>query len=125
MARFAAFFGVGGRNDRDGDSSPLVLLATALLAPIAAMLIQAAISRQREFAADRGGADLTGNPRGLAQALQRIDAAARRVPLDANPATAHLFIMKPFSGAGLMSLFSTHPPTDARIRALLGDHAIV
>ncbi|HVT49338.1 MAG TPA: zinc metalloprotease HtpX [Vicinamibacterales bacterium] len=125
MARFAAFFGVGGRNDRDGDSSPLVLLATALLAPIAAMLIQAAISRQREFAADRGGADLTGNPRGLAQALQRIDTAARRVPLDANPATAHLFIMKPFSGAGLMSLFSTHPPTEARIRALLGDHAIV
>jgi heat shock protein HtpX len=125
MARFAAFFGMGGRGDRNGDSSPLVLLATALLAPIAAMLIQAAISRQREFAADRGGADLTGNPRGLAQALQRIDAGARRVPLDANPATAHLFIMKPFSGAGLMSLFSTHPPTEARIRALLGDHDIV
>jgi heat shock protein HtpX len=123
MARFAAFFGVGGRSDRD--SSPLVLLATALLAPIAAMLVQAAISRQREFAADRGGADLTGNPQGLARALQRIDAGARRMPLDANPATAHLFIMKPFSGAGLMSLFSTHPPTEARIRALLGDRTIV
>lgn len=120
MARFAAFFGIGSsRDDRDGDS-PLVLLAMALLAPLAAMLIQAAISRQREFAADRSGAELAGSPAGLAQALRRIDAVSKQVPLNANPATAHLFIVKPFSRGGLMSLFSTHPPTEARIEALLG-----
>jgi heat shock protein HtpX len=117
MARFAAFFG-GSRDDRDG-GNPLALLATAMLAPIAAMLIQAAISRQREFAADRRGAAIVGTPIGLAQALRRIDAAARQVPLDANPATAHMFIMNPFSGGGLLSLFSTHPPTEARVQALL------
>ena len=81
--------------------------------------IQAAISRSREFAADAGGARIAGNPYGLADALRKIDAYSKRVPLDANPATAHMFIVKPFSGAGLMSLFSTHPPTEARIRALL------
>ena len=118
LARFAAFFGVG-RDDRDGPS-PVALLATALLAPIAAMLIQMAISRQREYAADRSGADLVGSPDGLASALRKIDAVVKRVPMDANPATAHLFIMKPFSTEGLLSLFSSHPPTDARIRALMG-----
>jgi heat shock protein HtpX len=117
MARFGAMF-AGGRDSRDG-ANPIALLATALLAPIAAMLIQAAISRQREFAADRRGAAIAGTPLGLAQALRRIDAAARRVPLDANPATAHMFIMKPFSAGGLLSLFSTHPPTEARVQALL------
>jgi heat shock protein HtpX len=121
MARFAAIFG-GGRGD-DRGPNPIVLLVTALLAPFAAMLIQAAISRQREFAADRVGAEIADSPMGLAQALRRIDAAARQVPLDANPATAHMFIVKPFSGAGLMSLFSTHPPTEARIKALLGPSA--
>lgn len=123
FARFAAFFGVG-RSDRDDGPSPLVLLATALFAPIAAMLIQMAISRQREYAADRSGAALVGSPDGLASALRRIDAGVRRLPMDANPATAHLFIMKPFSTEGLMSLFSSHPPTDARIHALLGMHEI-
>ena len=118
MARFAAFF--GGSRDERGGGSPLALLATALIAPIAAMLIQAAISRQREFAADRRGAEITGSPLGLAQALRRIDAAARQVPMDANPATAHMFIMKPFSGGGMLALFSTHPPTEARVQALLG-----
>lgn len=118
LARFAAFFGVG-RDDRDGPG-PVALLATALVAPLAAMVIQMAISRQREFAADRSGADLVGSPDGLASALRKIEAAVRLVPMDANPATAHLFIMKPFSTAGLLSLFSSHPPTDARIRALLG-----
>ena len=117
MARFAAFF-TGGRDSREG-GNPIALLATALLAPIAAMLIQAAISRQREFAADRRGAEIVGSPLGLAQALRRIDATSRRVPLDANPATAHMFIMSPFSGGGLLSLFSTHPSTDARIQKLL------
>src|SRR5262245_3561248 len=119
MARFAAIFG-GGRDDREGPS-PVAMLVTALVAPLAAMLIQAAISRQREFAADRRGAEIVGTPIGLAQALRRIDAAAKQIPLDANPATAHMFIMKPFSLGGMMSLFSTHPPTEARIEALLGN----
>src|SRR6185436_2354713 len=118
MARFAAFFGGSSRDDREG-GSPLVLLVTAILAPFAAMLIQAAISRQREFAADRRGAEIVGTPIGLAQALRRIESAAKQIPLDANPATAHMFIMKPFSAGGLLSLFSTHPPTEARIRALM------
>ena len=117
MARFAAIF--GGRGDSREGGNPIALLATVILAPVAAMLIQAAISRQREFAADRRGAEIVGSPLGLAQALRRIDAVARRVPLDANPATAHMFIMKPFSGGGLLALFSTHPPTEARVQALL------
>lgn len=121
MAQFAAIFGgFGGRDDRDG--GPLALLATIIVGPLAAMLIQAAISRSREFAADRGAAEIVGSPYGLADALRKIDAGARRRPLDANPATAHLFIMKPFSGRGVLSLFSTHPPTEQRIRALLGTH---
>ena len=119
MLRFAAFFGGGSRDDRDGGSNPIALLALAILAPMAAMLIQAAISRQREFAADRGGAGIAGTPSGLASALRKIDAAAQRVPLAANPATAHMFIMKPFTGGGLMSLFSTHPSTEARVQALM------
>jgi heat shock protein HtpX len=118
MAMYAGFF-YGGRDDRNGASNPIALLAMMILAPMAALLIQSAISRSREFAADAGGARIAGTPYGLADALRKIDAASRRVPLDANPATAHMFIMKPFSGRGLMSLFSTHPPTDARIRALL------
>ena len=121
-ARWAMMFGgFGGRDDgRDRGNNPIALLATIILAPIAAMLIQMAISRSREYAADAGGAQITGNPYGLADALRKIDAASKRVPLDANPATAHMFIVKPFSGAGLASLFSSHPPTEDRIRALLG-----
>jgi heat shock protein HtpX len=120
MAQYAAMFGgFGSRDDRDG-VNPAVLLVTAICAPFAAMLIQAAISRQREFSADRGGAEIAGSPMGLAQALRRIDAASRQIPMDANPATAHMFIMKPFSTRGLMGLFSTHPPTEARVQALLG-----
>jgi heat shock protein HtpX len=120
MAHFAAMFGgYGGRDDRNG-TNPIALLATMIFAPFAAMLIQMAISRSREFAADAGGAALAGNPYGLAEALRKIDAISKRLPLDANPATAHMFIIKPFAGAGLMSLFSSHPPTEARIAALLG-----
>jgi heat shock protein HtpX len=119
FARFAMFFG-GSRDDREEGGNPIALLAMMILAPFAAMLIQAAISRSREFAADATGAQIAGTPYGLANALQKIEAIAKRVPLDANPATAHMFIMKPFSGAGLMSLFSTHPPTAARVSALLG-----
>jgi len=121
-AQFAAMFGgYGGRgDDRDRGNNPIALLAMIILAPLAAMVIQAAISRSREFSADAGGAQIAGNPYGLADALRKIEAVSQRVPLDANPATAHMFIVKPFSGGGLVSLFSTHPPTEQRIRALLG-----
>ena len=118
VARMAMFF-TGSRDDREGGSNPIVLLGMMILAPLAAMLIQAAISRSREFAADATGASIAGTPYGLADALRKIEAVSKRVPLDANPATAHMFIMKPFTGGGLMALFSTHPPTEARIRALL------
>ena len=122
MAMYAGMFG-GGRDDREGGSNPIALFAMMIFAPMAAMLIQMAISRSREFAADAGAARITGNPHALADALRKIDAIAKRVPLDANPATAHMFIVKPFSGQGLMSLFSTHPPTEARVQALLqGGH---
>jgi heat shock protein HtpX len=120
MAMYANMFGGGRHDDRDEGTNPIAMLAMMILAPMAAMLIQAAISRSREFSADAGGAAIAGNPYGLADALRKIDTASKRVPLDANPATAHMFIVKPFSGAGLMSLFSTHPPTEARIQALMG-----
>jgi heat shock protein HtpX len=118
-ARMAMFVG-GSRDDRGGGSNPIVLLAMIILAPIAAFFIQMAISRSREFAADATGAEIAGTPYGLANALKKIEAVARRVPLEANPATAHMFIVKPFSGGGIASLFSSHPPTEARVRALLG-----
>ena len=118
VSRLAMFWGAGRDDDRQG-ANPVALLATVILAPIAAMLIQAAISRSREYDADAGGAALAGHPDGLVSALRKIEAVAKRVPLDANPATAHLFIVKPFSVQGLLGLFSTHPPTDQRIAALL------
>ena len=118
ISRFAMFF--GGSRDNDRGSNPIALLATIILAPIAAMMIQAAISRSREYDADAGGAAIAGSPLGLVSALRKIEAAARGVPLDANPATAHMFIIKPFSAAGMLGLFSTHPPTEMRIQALLG-----
>jgi len=119
MARFGAIFGgYGGRDGENGGGNIIGLLAMTILAPLAAVVIQMAISRQREFAADRGGAQIAGSPVGLANALRRIDAAVRRVPMDANPATAHMFIMQPFAGRGLSKLFSTHPPTEERVRAL-------
>ena len=116
IARFAMFWG-GSRDDRDG-GNPIAAIAMMILAPIAATLIQAAISRSREFDADAGGASITGNPLGLASALRKIESASKVVPLEANPATAHMFIIKPFSVSGLLGLFSTHPPTEARIAAL-------
>src|SRR5687768_7845433 len=119
VSRMAMFIPMG-RGDDDGDSNPIAAIAMMILAPVAAMLIQAAISRSREFAADRGGADIAGSPHGLANALRKLEAGSARVPPDANPATAHMFIIKPFSAAGLMGLFSTHPPTEARIAALTG-----
>jgi heat shock protein HtpX len=120
ISRFAMFFGGSGsgRDDREG-SNPFALLATIILAPVAAMLIQAAISRSREFDADAGGSTIAGGPNGLVSALRKIEVASKQVPLDANPATAHMFIIKPFSSSALLGLFSTHPPTADRIQALL------
>ena len=109
------------REEDRGGGNALVMILTLILAPIASMLIQAAISRSREFEADRGGAEIAGSPQGLASALRKIEAAARRVPLPANPATAHLFIVKPFTGQQVLTLFSTHPPTEQRIAKLLGN----
>lgn len=109
----------GGSRDERGGGNPIVALAMMILAPMAAMLIQMAISRQREFAADRSGALIAGTPMGLASALRRIEATVKQVPMDANPATAHMFIMSPFAGGGMSRLFSSHPPTEARVKALM------
>jgi heat shock protein HtpX len=117
-ARFAMFWG-GGRDDDRRGASPVALIATMILAPIAAMLIQAAISRSREYDADAGGATIAGSPLGLVSALRKIEAGSKAIPLDANPASAHMFIIKPISISGLMGLFSTHPPTEERIHALM------
>jgi heat shock protein HtpX len=119
-ARFAMFFGGGRSDDREGGSNPIALLAMMILGPVAAMLIQSAISRSREFAADAGGAAIAGGPHGLVNALRKLEMGSKRIPLDANPATAHMFIIKPFSAGGLLSMFSTHPPTEKRIAALMG-----
>jgi heat shock protein HtpX len=118
IAQFTAFFGGGRDGDREG-SNPIALLAMVIVGPLAAVLIQAAISRSREFSADAGGAEIAGSPYGLVNALKKIEVASKQVPLEANPATAHMFIIKPFSVSGLLSIFSTHPPTEQRIRALL------
>lgn len=118
ISRFAMFFGGSRDNDREG-ANPVAMIATIILAPLAAMLIQAAISRSREYDADAAGAAIAGSPLGLVSALKKIDAASKVVPLDASPATAHMFIIKPFSASGLLGLFSTHPPTEQRIHALL------
>jgi heat shock protein HtpX len=119
MAQFAAFFGGVSSRDENRGGNPFSLLLTVILAPVAAMLIQAAISRSREFAADAGGSQIAGTPYGLVEALKKLEIASKRLPLEANPATAHMFIVKPFSAQGLLSIFSTHPPTAARIQALL------
>jgi heat shock protein HtpX len=118
FSRFAMFWG-GGRDDDRRGASPVTLLATMILAPVAAMLIQAAISRSREYDADAGGAAIAGSPLGLVSALRKIEAGSKAIPLDASPATAHMFIVKPMSISGLLGLFSTHPPTEERIQALL------
>jgi heat shock protein HtpX len=117
ISRFAMFFGGSRDNDREG-MNPVALIATIILAPLAAMLIQSAISRSREYDADAAGAALVGNPDGLVSALKKIEAGSKMIPLDASAATAHLFIIKPML-SGMLGLFSTHPPTDERIAALL------
>jgi heat shock protein HtpX len=119
LARMAIFFG-GGRDDDDHGGIVGVLL-TLILAPIAALLIQMAISRNREYAADATGAQIVGSPYGLASALQKLHDANRRIPMaEANPAAAHMFIVKPFTGRWLLNVFSTHPPVELRIERLLG-----
>ncbi len=117
MAQWAAMFG-GGRDSDDEGGGALGLIFMAILGPIAAMLIQMAISRSREYEADRGGAEISGNPLYLAGALRKLEMANRQIPMDANPATAHMFIVNPLTGGGLLSLFSTHPPLEERIRRL-------
>ncbi len=119
MARWSAIFG-GGSDDDEGGLSGIGLIIMSILAPIAAMLIQMAISRSREYLADATGAKLTGNPEWLAGALEKLGAASKRLPMKANPSTAHMFIVNPLSGGNLMHLFSTHPPLKDRIARLRG-----
>jgi heat shock protein HtpX len=121
MARWAAMFGGHHRNDRQGGNAVgvVALLATAILAPLAAMLIQAAVSRSREYAADETGAKTCGDPLALASALKKLEAGARARPMaHAGPSTAHLFIVNPLSGRSLVTLFSTHPPIPDRVERL-------
>jgi len=117
LSRSALWFG-GGRNDRDEGGNPLVLLFIAILAPLAAMVIQMAISRSREYAADDSGARLTGLPLSLASALKKLESGAKAHPDNSHPATAHLFIVSPLSGKSFLTLFSTHPPIPDRVKRL-------
>ncbi|HLC21530.1 MAG TPA: zinc metalloprotease HtpX [Candidatus Methylomirabilis sp.] len=118
MAMWMPFFGGGGRDEEDRGGGVLGFLLLAILAPIAATLIQLAISRSREFQADESGAMLSHKPYALASALQKLEVAADRLPMDANPATSHLFIVNPLRGDALFRLFSTHPPIEERIARL-------
>ena len=116
MAQWTMFF--GGRDDEREGGSPLAAIVMMIVAPIAALLIQMAISRSREYGADAGGAQIAGNPGYLASALRKLDGASRRIPMNANPATAHMFIVSPLSGGKFLKLFSTHPPMEERIARL-------
>jgi heat shock protein HtpX len=119
MAQWAMIFGGGRRDSDDEGGSPIVAIIMMIVAPIAAMLIQMAISRTREFEADKGGAQLAGNPSGLAHALLKLEKGVQIIPMDdAKPATAHMFIVNPLTGGGLMKLFSTHPPIAERVQRL-------
>lgn len=122
MAKWAMIFGGGGGRDNDrGGGNPIALIAMMILAPLAAMLIQLAISRSREFGADEGAKEVMGSPMPLVNALKKLDAASQRLPMDTSPAMAHLFIVNPLGGRGaMMSLFMTHPPVEKRIAKLLG-----
>lgn len=115
MAQWAMIF--GGRDDED--SNPLAAIAMMILAPIAAMIVQMAISRSREYQADRTGAEIAGSPGGLAGALRKLDMASKQIPMQANESTAHMFIVNPLRGGMVAKLFSTHPPMDERIERLL------
>lgn len=119
MARWSAIFGVG-RSDDDEGGGFITMIVMSIIAPMAAMLIQMAVSRSREYLADATGARFAGNSEGLARALEKLGAYSKGVPLDANPATAHMFIVNPLSGRSLQNLFSTHPPIEERVSRLRG-----
>lgn len=119
MLQFAAFFGGFGSRDGDGEgTNPFAALAMIILAPIAAMLIQMAISRSREYGADDTGAHIVGDPLALASALEKLETGSRQIPMDVNPAASHLFIVNPLNGRMLANLFSTHPPIPERVKRL-------
>ncbi len=125
MARWGLLLGGLGGRDREEGGGLLGYLLLVLLAPLAATLVQLAVSRSREYAADEEAARLTGNPLGLARALAKIGGLVRRVPMDASPATAHMFIVSPLAGGdAIAKLFSTHPPIEERIRRLVGDRPL-
>ena len=123
MVRWAAIFGGVSRDERDEGGGIIGLMLMSVLAPLAAMVIQLAISRSREYQADASGAQMLHNGEPLARALEKLEDAAQRVPLNASPQTAHLFIVNPLSGRSLANLFSTHPPLEERIRRLRAMHA--
>ncbi len=119
MAQWAALFGGGRDRDEEGGGGMFGLIVMVVVAPLAAMLIQMAISRSREYAADKGGAEISGNPLYLANALKKLEMANRQIPMaGANEATAHMFIVSPLTGSGFTALFSTHPPMAERVRRL-------
>jgi heat shock protein HtpX len=121
MARWTAFLGGGGSDDDEGGGLGMIgLIVMSILAPIAAMLVQMAISRSREYHADATGASFIGQPLALANALEKLGAYSGKLPLQSNPNTAHMFIVNPLSGGNLASLFSTHPPLEERIARLRG-----
>jgi len=121
MAQWAAMFGGASRDNEEGGNSGggiISLILMAILAPLAATLIQMAISRSREYLADAGGAKVSGKPYGLANALEKLSQASQAIPMEANPSTAHMFIVNPLTGRSLMNLFSTHPPIEERVARL-------
>ncbi len=119
MAQWSMIFGGGHRSDDDEGGNPIVAIIMMIVAPIAAMLVQMAISRSREFEADKGGAGIAGSPTGLSNALLKLEKGSQMIPMtDAKPATAHMFIVNPLTGGGLMKLFSTHPPIEERVQRL-------
>ncbi|MCX7914156.1 MAG: M48 family metalloprotease, partial [Thermodesulfovibrionales bacterium] len=118
MAQWAMIFG-GGRGDEEGEGgNPIAAIIMMIVGPIAALLVQMAISRAREYGADEGGAKIAGNPLYLASALNKLHMASQKIPMNANPATSHMFIVNPLSGGSLLRLFSTHPPIEDRIARL-------
>jgi heat shock protein HtpX len=117
MAQWAMIFG-GRHNDDEGGSNPIAAIVMMIVGPIAAMMVQMAISRSREYGADAGGARIAGNPMHLANALRKLHTASQKIPMNANPATSHMFIVNPLSGGGFLKLFSTHPPIEERIERL-------
>jgi heat shock protein HtpX len=121
MARWGAIFSGGRSNDNQGGSGGIIgLIALSIIGPMAAMIIQMAISRSREYLADETGAAISGSPEGLARALEKLGGYSKRLPMQASPATAHIFTVSPLSGQSLMTLFSTHPPLERRIARLRG-----